>query len=63
MVMLSHVPPKLWILLAWFTERQTAASAVDSAESRPSGRPADYKRTTDNTMRMTVHKVIRWVPT
>ena len=44
----SQVPPWLWMLLAWLTERHTDISAVDNAERRPSGRPniANVPRTT-----------------
>jgi hypothetical protein len=35
----SHVTPKVWMEVAWFTAMQTALSAEASALSRPSGRP------------------------
>ena len=35
----SHVTPMFWMDEAWFTERQTAASALVRVLSRPSGRP------------------------
>ena len=38
-VILSQVPPRLWILLAWLTLRFTAHSAEVKAVSLPSGRP------------------------
>ena len=39
MVIDSHVTPRFWIELAWFTDKFTVDSREVSAERRPSGRP------------------------